>query len=33
MVIDMDKCDLERAITRQYSSMLKQTHFENQFLK
>lgn len=29
----MDKCDLETAITRQYSSILKQMHFENQFLR
>lgn len=33
MVIDMDKCDLERVIIRQYSSILKQMNFENQFLK
>lgn len=33
MVIDMDKCDLETAITRQYSSILEQMHFENQFLR
>lgn len=33
MVIDMDKCDLEGVIIRQYSSILKQMHFENQFLK
>lgn len=33
MVIDMDKCDLETAITRQYSSILKQMHSENQFLR
>lgn len=31
MVIDMDKSDLETAITRQYSSLPKQMHFENQF--
>lgn len=33
MVIDTDKCDLETAITRQYSSILKQMHFENQFFR